>query len=81
MASTGDTKGQRRGSCRHIMASFDNHEKCARCREKRIGKDNFVLEKPCSLCNSFRESQKEMLSTPTYRIHKEKKNRFISLPG
>ena len=30
MASPGDKKGQRRGSCGHVMALFDLHEKCAR---------------------------------------------------
>ena len=37
MASPGNKRGQRRGSCGHIMASFDLHEKCARCREKVLG--------------------------------------------
>ena len=42
MASPGDKKGQRGGSCGHVMALFDLHEKCARCREKLIGEDNCV---------------------------------------
>ena len=37
MTSSCRIKGQRRGSCGHIMAAFDAHDKCARCRDKRIG--------------------------------------------
>ena len=33
-------KGQRRGSYGHIMAGFDVDDKCARCRDKKIGEDN-----------------------------------------
>ena len=29
MSSPGDKKGQRRGLCGHIMASFDLHKRCA----------------------------------------------------
>ena len=73
MASPGDKKGQRKGSCCHIMASFDSHSKCARCRDKRIGEDNCVLHKPCPICDGFSESQNELLATLTYRIRKDKK--------
>ena len=37
MASPNDKKGQRRDLCGHIMASFDMHKRCARCRDKAIG--------------------------------------------
>ena len=30
MDSPGEKKGQRRGSCGHVMAAFDLHKKCAR---------------------------------------------------
>ena len=46
MASPGDFKGQRRGACGHIMAAFDLHERCARCREKKLGEDPCVKDKP-----------------------------------
>ena len=39
MDSPGEKKGQRRGSCGHVMAGFDFHKKCARCRDKGIGDD------------------------------------------
>ena len=73
MASPGDFKGQRRGACGHIMAAFDLHERCARCREKKLGEDPCVKDKPCSLCDQFSDTQKETLSTPSYRIRKERK--------
>ena len=69
----GEKKGQRKGSCGHIMAAFDSHDKCARCRDKRIGEDNCVLEKPCSICDGFSHNQRELLATPSYRIRKDKK--------
>ena len=64
MASPGEFKGQRRGACGHVMAAFDLHERCARCRDKKLGDDPCVKDKPCSLCDSLSESQKETLSTP-----------------
>ena len=73
MASPGDKKGQRKDLCSHIMAGFDSHDKCARCRDKRIGEDNCVLDRPCPICDAFSDSQKESLATPSYRIRKDKK--------
>ena len=79
MTSPSDKKGQRRGSCGHIMASFDLHDKCARCRDKLIGEGDCVLDKPCSICEGFSGAQKEMLSTPSYKIRKDKKaDLFVS---
>ena len=63
--------GQRRGSCGHVVALFDLHTKCARCREKGIGGDDCVAKKPCSICDSFTEAQKTQLATPKYRERKE----------
>ena len=80
MASPGDRKGQRRGSCGHAMANFDLHDKCARCRDKSIGKDDCVLKKSCSICDGFSDSQREMLATPTYKIRKDKKAGLLVSP-
>ena len=33
---------QRRGSCGHMMAGFDFHTVCARCRDKKKGQDPCV---------------------------------------
>ena len=68
MASPGEKKGQWCGSFGHIMASFDIHDKCARCREKRIGDDPCVKDNPCQICDSFTEAQRDRLATSTYRI-------------
>ena len=63
--------GQKRGSCGHIMALFDAHSKCARCREKGIGQDPCVEKKPFQICDNFSEDQKKQLATPTYRARKD----------
>ena len=52
--------GQRRGTCGHIMASFDSHFACARCRDEGKGKDPCV-EKPdseCKICMGFSPEQR-----------------------
>ena len=49
MDSPGEKKGQRRGSCGHVMAAFDLHKKCARCHDKGIG-DDLVLKTNSVVC-------------------------------
>ena len=80
MASPGDTKGQRRGVCGHIMASFDLHKRCARCREKGLGDDDCVAKKSCFICDGLTDSQKDMLATPTYKNRKDKKAGVLVSP-
>ena len=80
MASPGDKKGQRRGVCGHIMASFDLHKRCARCREKGLGDDDCVAKKSCFICDGLTDSQKDMLATPTYKIRKDKKSGVLVSP-
>ena len=80
MDSPGEKKGQRRGSCGHIMAAFDLHKKCARCRDKGIGDDPCVKDKQCSVCDSFSDEQKELISTPSYRIRKDRKAGILVSP-
>ena len=66
---------QRRGGCGHLMAGFDPHSHCARCRDKKRGKDPCV-EKPdsaCKLCDSLSPEQLAQLSTPSYKLKKEKR--------
>ena len=36
------SSGQKKGGCGHIMANFDTHIRCARCREKGAGSDPCV---------------------------------------
>ena len=63
------------------MTGFDLHKKCARCRDKKLGDDNCVLNKDCSLCNSLSDSQKSMLATPQYQIRKDKKSGVLVSPS
>ena len=46
---------QRRGSCGHMMAGYDTHTFCARCRDKKKGKDPCVEKEgaDCLHCNAL----------------------------
>ena len=70
--------GQKRGTCGHVMASFDGHFKCARCRDKGVGEDACVLKKDCTVCKGFTPEQILQLATPTYRECKSKKKKLVS---
>ena len=65
---------QRRGACGHIMAAFDQHQRCARCRENKKGQDLCVRGEPCHLCEALTPEQVKQLATPKYRDRKEKKS-------
>ena len=65
--------GQKHGGCGHLMASFDTHSFCARCREKSKGPDPCASKSDCQACNILTEDQRLQLSTPSYRIKKEKR--------
>ena len=43
--------GQKCGNCGHVIATFDQHSKCARCRDEGLGTDPCVLKKDCQICN------------------------------
>ena len=64
--------GQKRGSCGHVMALFDNHQKCARCRDKGVGNDPCVKKLDCQICKSFTPAQIHQLATLTYKERKER---------
>ena len=64
--------GQRRGLCGHLMAGYDRHKVCARCRDKKKGEDNCVKNLPCLDCDVLTEEQKVKLATPQYQKKKEK---------
>ena len=65
--------GQKKGTCGHIMALFDGHLKCARCRDKGIGDDLCVVKRDCPICKAFAPEQILQLATPTNRERKNKK--------
>ena len=73
--------GQRRGICGHMMAGFDQHERCARCRDKGQGSDPCVKKKYCSICDNLTDQQRGMLSTPQYQIRKDKKAGLLISPS
>ena len=54
------------------MALFDNHKKCAHCREKGVGDDPCVKKLDCQICKAFTPAQIQQLATPTYRSSKER---------
>ena len=45
-----------------------------------MGEDPCVKDKPCKMCDSFTDTQKDMLATPTYRIRKDKKSGILVSP-
>ena len=67
--------GQNLGGCGHLMTRFDTHSNCARCCGKGKGPDCCV-EKPensdCKFCNVLTSDQRSQLSTPSYKLKKEK---------
>ena len=56
------------------MASFDSHCFYAGCREKGKGTDPCINNNDCQVCNSLTEEQRIQLSTPSYRLKKEKRD-------
>ena len=63
--------GQKRGYCGHVMALFDNHKKCVRCREKGMGEDPCVKKQDCQKCKVFTRSQILQSAKLTYKARKE----------
>ena len=67
--------GQRRGLCGHLMAGYDKHKVCARCRDKKKGDDPCVGKQPCP---SVIYSQKNKnLSWPLHHIRRKKEKREL----
>ena len=74
---------QRRGSCGHMMAGFDSHTVCARCCDKKKGKDPCVEKEgaDCHHCNSLTPEQLSQLSTLSYHFKKERRESKSSTPA
>ena len=67
--------GQKRGSCGHAMASFEEHSYSARCRDKGKGEEPCISNKEttdCKFCNVLTPEQRTQLATPSYKLKKEK---------
>ena len=71
--------GQSRGACGHIMASFDKHSRCARCRDKNLGEDPCIKKLPCEYCKLLTPEQVIQLATSAYKLRKEKQKECDSL--
>ena len=72
--------GQRKGASGHIMANFDKHFRCARCRDKGHGVDPCVKQLQCEFCKLLAPEQVVQLATPTYKFRKEKqKSKDVSV--
>ena len=54
------------------MAVFDNHKKCAHCRDKGVGDDPCVKKQECKICQALTPAPLKQLSTPTYQSRKER---------
>ena len=54
------------------MAVFDNHKRCAHCRDKGVGDDPCVKKQECKICQDLTPAQLKQLSTPTYQSRKER---------
>ena len=75
--------GQRRGKCGHVMANFDTHSHCARCRDKGKGKEPCVSDPQtsnCQICNNLTSDQCQQLATPSYKLKKEKREAKLTEP-
>ena len=66
--------GQKCGTCHHVLALFDGHTRCARCREEgQQGSDPCVLHLDCSFCCALTPEQVQQLAIPMYQLRKENK--------
>ena len=63
------------------MAGFDQHERCARCRDKGFGSDPCVQKKVCVICDTLTDQRQGMLSTPQYQIRKDKMAGLLVSPS
>ena len=65
-----------------MMAGFDHHAMCTRCRDKKKGSDPCTKSPPasCVHCDALTPEQKDQLATPSYKIKKEKKEAKSSTP-
>ena len=59
-----------------MMAGFDLHSVCARCRDKKKGSDPCTKTPPedCQHCDALTPDQRTQIATPSYKLKKEKKD-------
>ena len=64
--------GQKRGTCGHVMAVFDGHLKCARCRDKGVGRQSMCPQERLSNLQGVYSRAESSAFHPTYRDRKNK---------
>ena len=62
------------------MTIFDLHKICACCHDNRLGDDHCILKLECEYYNSLTAEQKLQLSTPSYKVHKDKEQKSATSP-
>ena len=71
--------GQKRGTCGHVMASFDGHLKCVRCRDKGVGEDNCIL-KDCPICKAYTIGSTTAIHPHLQRMEEQRQENGFCLP-
>ena len=69
--------GQRRGTCGQVMALFDGHLKCTRCRDKGVGDDPCILKKDFQSSRCLLQSTFFSLPPLPIEIRRIKTRRFL----
>ena len=66
-----------------MMAGFDLHSVCARCHDKKKGKEPCVgkPDSECQHCKVLTPEQLAQLSTPSYKLKKEKRDKSDTTPS
>ena len=61
-----------------MMAGLDLHSVCARCRDNKKGTDPCVekQDSDCQHCKVLTLEQLAQLSTPSYKLKKEKRDKI-----
>ena len=59
-----------------MMAGFNLHSVCTRCRDKKKGSDPCTKTPPedCQHCDALTPDQRTQIATPSYKLKKEKKD-------
>ena len=69
--------GQKQGLCGLLMAGFDTHTYCARCRDQGTFIDPCITQEDCQFCNFLTKDQKARV----HLILKKKKENVIRKPS
>ena len=77
------SSGQKRGTCGHVMALFDSHKKCVRCREKGVGDDLCMKKMDCQICKAFYTCANSTTFHPYLQVHEKRyqKKRVTDSPA